>query len=243
VDPIHLAAVPTDHPYWRGLMLPHPGNKEVGPMTQAPVAIGASASCTDGACGQVIRVVVNPVGLTVTHLVVGPKHAHGHHIHRLVPVDLTEITTDGIRLSCTKAEFDELKPAEETHFEEIWNHPEYEPDQVWRRRRTVTYDSVPIGEVQVRRGEHVHATDGNIGQVEGLVIDPDNHQVTHVLLQEGHVWGRKEVAIPIEAVTRVEAGIRLNLSKRQVEDLPPVAIEHNPLVVIYGHRRTRRAET
>jgi hypothetical protein len=51
------------------------------------------------------------------------------------------------------------------------------------------------------------------------------------------------VAIPIEAVTRVEAGIRLNLTKRQVEDLPPVAIEHDPLVVIYGHRRTRRART
>jgi len=45
------------------------------------------------------------------------------------------------------------------------------------------------------------------------------------------------------AVTRVEAGIRLNLSKRQVEDLPPVSIEHDPLVVIYGHRRMRGAGT
>jgi sporulation protein YlmC with PRC-barrel domain len=212
-------------------------------VTQTPVVIGGSASCTDGAHGQVIRVVVDPVDLTVTHLVVGPKHAHGHSIHRLVPVDLIEITTDGIRLNCTKAEFDKLDPAEETHFEEVWNHPEYEPDQVWCRRRTVTYDSVPVGEVQVRRGEHVQATDGAIGQIEGLVIDPDNYQVTHVLLQEGHLWGHKEVAIPIEAVTRVEAGIRLNLSKRQVEDLPPVVIEHDPLVVIYGHRRTRRAGT
>jgi sporulation protein YlmC with PRC-barrel domain len=107
----------------------------------------------------------------------------------------------------------------------------------------VTYDSVPVGEVQVLRGEHVHATDGDIGQVEGLVIDPDSHQVTHVLLQEGHLWGRKEVAIPIGAVTRVEAGIRLNLSKRQVEDLPPVAIEGDPLVVMYGRRRTRGSGT
>jgi sporulation protein YlmC with PRC-barrel domain len=224
-------------------MLPHPGNKEVGPMTQVPVVIGTSASCTDEAAGQVIRVVVNPTDLTVTHLVVGPKHAHGHHIHRLVPVDLTDITTDEIHLNCTKAEFDKLDPAEETHFEEVWEHPEYESGQVWCRRRTVTYDSVPVGEVEVRRGEHVHATDGDIGQVDGLVIDPDTHQVTHVLLQEGHLWGRKEVAVPIEAVTRVEVGIRLNLSKQQVEDLPPVAIEHNPLVVIYGQRRTRRAGT
>jgi hypothetical protein len=194
-------------------------------MTETPIAIGTNVSCADGDCGQVIRVVVNPVGLVVTHLVVGPKHAHGHHIHRLVPVDLAEVTTDEILLSCTKAEFDELDPAEETHFEASWD-PDYEPDQVWCRRRTVTYDSVPVGEVQVRRSEHVHATDGDIGLVEGFVVDPDNHQVTHLLLQEGHPWGRKEVAIPIGAITRVEAGIRLNLSKRQVEDLPPVAIEH-----------------
>jgi sporulation protein YlmC with PRC-barrel domain len=212
-------------------------------MTEIPVAIGTSASCTDGAAGQVIRVILDPGRLTITHLVVGPKHGHGHHIHRLVPVDLTEITTDGIQLTCTKAEFDKLDPAEETHFEEVWDHPAYDPGQVWCPRRTVTYDSVPLGEVQVRRGEHVHATDGDIGRVEGLVVDPDDHHVTHVLLQEGHQWGRKEVAIPIGAVTRVEAGIRLNLSKQQVEDLPPVAIEHNPLLVVYGHRRTRRAGT
>lgn len=129
-------------------------------------------------------------------------------------------------------------------------HPDYEPDQVWSlpyhglsgvwtegqgwdrggshgpRRRAVTYDSVPLGEVQVRRCDHVHATDGEIGLVEGLVIDPDDHQVTHVLLQEGHLWGRKEVAIPIGAVTGIEAGIRLNISKQQVESLPPVAIDH-----------------
>jgi len=93
-------------------------------------------------------------------------------------------------------------------------------------RRVVKYDSVPLGEVQIRHGDHVHATDGEIGLVEGLVIDPGNHQVTHVLLQEGHLWGRKEVAIPIGAVTNAEIGIQLDLSKEQVENLPPVSIDH-----------------
>ena len=91
---------------------------------------------------------------------------------------------------------------------------------------TVTYDTVPVGEVAVRRGERVHATDGEIGQVEGLVIDPRSHHVTHVLLQEGHLWARKDVAIPISAVTGVDDGIRLNITKHQVQDLPPVDIEH-----------------
>ena len=82
--------------------------------------------------------------------------------------------------------------------------------------QTVTYDTVPLDEVEVRRGEHVHATDGHIGKVQGLVIDPDSRHVTHVLLQEGHLWGRKEVAIPIGAVTGVDDGIRLNITKQQV---------------------------
>jgi hypothetical protein len=86
---------------------------------------------------------------------------------------------------------------------------------------SVTYDSRPSGEVAVRGGDHVHASDGSIGQVQGLVIDPGSHQVTHVLLQEGHVLGRKVVAIPIGAVTGVnQSGIQLNITRQQVKDLP-----------------------
>jgi sporulation protein YlmC with PRC-barrel domain len=80
--------------------------------------------------------------------------------------------------------------------------------------------------VAVRRGEQVHATDGDIGRVQGLVIDPTSHHVTHVLLQEGHLWGRKQVAIPISAVSAVEHGIELNITKKDVESLPEVDLAH-----------------
>lgn len=86
----------------------------------------------------------------------------------------------------------------------------------------ITIDRVPAGEVEVRRGEHVHATDGEIGSVKGLVVDPSDHHVTHVLLDEGHLWGQKRVAIPIGAVTGVDDGVRLSLTKDEVRDLPPV---------------------
>ena len=85
----------------------------------------------------------------------------------------------------------------------------------------VVRDVVPPGLEDIERGEPVHALDGEIGRVEGLRVDPDDHRVTHVLLQEGHLWGRKKVSIPVSAVTGVENGIQLSLTKRQVEDLPP----------------------
>ena len=89
-----------------------------------------------------------------------------------------------------------------------------------------TYGSLPPGEVGVRRGKPVYATDGEIGQVEGLVIDPGNHHVSHLLLQEGHVFGRRQVVIPIGAVTEVIDGVQLNITKQQVENLPPVNIDY-----------------
>ncbi len=207
--------------------------------------IGAEADCSDGLCGEVTRVVVDPVARTVTHLVVEPKHRVG--LARLVPLDLVDDSTGEIRLRCTTEQFEELDPAEETQF--VPGSPGYAaygPEQVvaWPYyglagpgigagmdpavtvSETVTYDTIPVGEVAVRRGERVHATDGSIGHVQGLVVDPRNRHVTHVLLQEGHLWGRKEVAIPIGAVAGVDEGIRLSIAKKDVEDLPPVDIDH-----------------
>jgi sporulation protein YlmC with PRC-barrel domain len=89
----------------------------------------------------------------------------------------------------------------------------------------ITYDTLPLGEVAVHRGEPVHASDGEIGKVQGLVIDRVSHYVSHVLLQEGHLWGRKEVTIPISAVTGIDDGIRLNLTKEQIQDLPSVDVD------------------
>ena len=60
------------------------------------------------------------------------------------------------------------------------------------------------------------------------MIDPKDHHVTHVLLQEGHLWGRKQVAIPIGAASRVGEEIRLELTKQQVQELPPVQLSSSP---------------
>jgi sporulation protein YlmC with PRC-barrel domain len=202
-----------------------------------PITIGAKVSCTDGSCGTVTRVVVDPVAEAVTHIVVEPHHQHIRG--RLVPIGLADATAAEVRLQCTMAEFEALDPAQDAQFVAgTTTYAAYGPEQAvfwphWAkggsyggRGDLVSEDSVPLGEVQVRRGDGVRATDGEIGRVRGLVIDRDTHHVTHVLLEEGHPWGRKEVGIPISAVTKADYGIQLSLTKQQVEDLPPVDIEH-----------------
>jgi len=199
--------------------------------------IGSDVFCSDGACGELRRVVVDPVARVVTHLVVEAKHSQG--TGRLVPIDLVSSTEGGIRLRCTTSEFEALEDAEDTRFlpgasgqwgygqNQMLSWPYYGLGMGGMGMGTmgplpIITDRVPVGEVEVRRGEHVHATDGTIGRVQGLVIDPSDHHVTHVLLDEGHLWGKKRVAIPIGAVTGVRDGVRLKLTKDEVRDLPSV---------------------
>ena len=189
-------------------------------------AIGASASCSDGVRGVVRRIIIDPDTRSVTHLVIEAKHRL--QPGRLVPVDLVDTTTGEIRLHCTIAEFDRLEPAEETQLVEgpglgIGTLPGGPPLGIPEPTQVVVQDAVPVGETEVCPGDPVHALDGEIGQVQGFLVRADDRRVTHVLLREGHLWGRKKVAIPISAVTGAAAGIRLNLTKKQVEDLPPTS--------------------
>ena len=69
----------------------------------------------------------------------------------------------------------------------------------------VSYERVPKGEVEVQRSSAVTSSDDHhLGHVEGLIVDDEQH-ITHFVLEHGHLWGRRDVTIPIGAVDRVEA--------------------------------------
>jgi hypothetical protein len=74
----------------------------------------------------------------------------------------------------------------------------------------------------MRNGDPVYAKDGEIGSLRGFSVGTGTYDVTHVLLGEGHLWGKKEVAIPMSAVTELGGGIGLLLTIDQVRELPPV---------------------
>ncbi|MDQ6615755.1 MAG: hypothetical protein M3083_13705 [Actinomycetota bacterium] len=217
-------------------------------MTEvACFTIGVDVLCSDGVCGELSGVVVDPVAWAVTHLIVEPKHQTGPG--RLVPLDLVDAAPGEVRLRCSLAAFEKLEAAEQTELlprpdayggfapGEGLSWPYYPPYYAGggmggpgpgsgNFAEPVTRDSVPVGEVAVRSNDQVHATDGAIGRVQGLMTATGDHRLTHILLQEGHLWGRKEVAIPIAAVMGLDHGIRLNITKLVVQDLPPVGVDH-----------------
>ncbi|GAA2002076.1 hypothetical protein [Catenulispora subtropica] len=209
--------------------------------------IGSRVRCAGDECGELDFVVVDPVADKLTHLVVRPDDAGGKA--RLVPVHIAVPGPDGIDLNCTPARFEEFEPALRTRFlpgaedpagpvgrDRVLEWPFYGlaltpaltgmAPGIDLRPATVTLERIPVGEVSVRRGERVHAADGEIGRVRGLVVVPPDSAVTHFLLDEGHLWGRKRVAIPIRAVTGIdERGVAVSLTKDEIKDLPPVDVE------------------
>ncbi len=210
--------------------------------------IGAKVRCTDGVCGKLLSVVVDPIARAATHIVVEPEHRWG--LGRLIPLDQVMSTPEGggdVQLRCTLEEFERFESAEETEFitaegpafgyqGTVLTLPYYGlglgrpglDDFGGNAPQPIVYDKLPVGEVAVRRGQPVDATDGHIGKVQGLVIDRADGHVTHVLLQEGHLWGKREVALPISAVASVGtegAGVRLTLSRDEVDQLPSVEVE------------------
>lgn len=211
--------------------------------------LGADVHCADGDCGKIKSLVINPGDDAVTHLVVEPAHRQG--LGKLVPLGLVDAaisnTAEGeVRLRCTMAEFDQLDPAEASYFflgdeeyeiyrgEQVVSWPYHAaagagppggPDDPGEVTQVVIVDTVPDqlpGEDELSRGEHVHAKDGDIGHVQGIVVDTSSGRVTSVLFREWHLLGRRTMLIPRSAVAEVGAdGFHLNITKKQVQNLPP----------------------
>ncbi len=63
------------------------------------------------------------------------------------------------------------------------------------------------------------------GHITGVVAEAASRQVAYLLLLAGHLLGSKNIAVPISAVTRVDAGILLDIARQDVRHLPPVDLQ------------------
>ena len=205
-------------------------------MTHIP--LHAKVQCTDGACGESITVIVNPTTQSVTHFVVKDKSLPDPN-ERLVPVDqVEEATSQMIRLRCTKTGLAEMEPFTETQFikteEPSLAYSQYDSYMfpyvmnVGTVEMPVEVERVPPGEVAIHRGTMVEATDGFLGEVGELVVEPQSGHITHFVLREGHLWGKKEITLPLSAIDYAEFDtVYLKLDKKAVELLPVVPLKRN----------------
>jgi uncharacterized membrane protein len=195
------------------------------------IPLDVPVRCTDGKCGRSVRVIVDRETRKATHLVVQDGTAPEPN-QRLVPLDqVVETSEHWINLSCTKGELARMAPFVHKRTIEKAGH-DY---SMWQggqgagsaSEAAATYviveeEQIAKGELAIGRGTRVRASDGDIGRVDALLATPGG-EVTHFVLEEGNLLGKKEVTLPLSAVDRVdETGVYLKLSKAAIERLPSV---------------------
>jgi uncharacterized membrane protein len=140
-----------------------------------------------------------------------------------------------IRLNFTLTKLKEMEPFREVHFiqpekaepgipaDSYYLSPYVSPvdlDTV-----PVEVERIPVGELAIRRGTRVEATDGEVGVIGEFLVDEKSGAVTHLVLQEGHLWGKRELTLPLSAVDRtVEDTIYLKLDKKAIAKLPSIPV-------------------
>ncbi len=201
------------------------------------IAIDAHVFCVDGECGRVRCVVLNPHSTEVTHIVVKEDGFLGQE--RLVPLDqVMESDPDRIHLRCTIPELHKMENFIDVQFiggyesldnydmEEHYFHPYLLPDFEGEDEPPYAeIERIPPGESGIHRGAGVRAVDGKIGKVDVFVVSPMDYHISHLVLEEGHLWGRKTVTIPVSEIDKIEDDVVfLKLDKAAVGKLPAVPV-------------------
>ncbi|MFC2030452.1 DUF1269 domain-containing protein [Chloroflexota bacterium] len=196
------------------------------------IPLSAAVQCFDSSCGKVLDIIVDPETRKVTHIVVEDETLARPPYQRLVDIDQVKRTSfDSIHLGCSKEELGHMQPFAHTRsvqkkqkdytLYEGGEGPAAAGSAIGTPTRQEEEEFVPEGEWVMRHGTPVHATDGRIGQVVELIIDPDDDVITHLVLLESHVFSKKEFTLPVSAVDHAGDGrLYLKLDKQAVERLP-----------------------
>jgi hypothetical protein len=176
------------------------------------VPIGAQVYCGNELCGHSTHVILVPTTNKVTHVVVEQEGVSG--TGRAVPIELLEASTPHqLFLRCSKAELSEMERLET------------ESIPSGAAETTVHQGHIPPFELVIGRGAWAEAWDGYAGLVDEFVVDPGTRRVTHLVLREGQLWGKRGIAVPVSVVSRIEEHrVLLRLSVDGVQDLPLVAV-------------------
>lgn len=205
-----------------------------------------SVECSDDAFGELADVIIDPGTRRVTHLVVRPRDRHD--LARLVPIGRARLdgpSRGAVSLDFTVHELGELERVHDSEFVRLderlvepgWDIGIHEISQMplsgslgvnalgagmepigYDAHGTLSYDRIPAGTVELRGESDVTSSDGHhVGHVTGVVID-ELERITELVVEHGHLWGKRELAIPVGSIDRIETDeVVLALSNDQVK--------------------------
>jgi hypothetical protein len=202
------------------------------------VPLNVEVLCSDGACGRSTAIIVERATQQITHFVA--QNDEGTEC--LVPIDaIAESTPIRISLRWSREEFSRAEPfikevplsdeqmaiMSAALTQSAVMGPYTAPDASYMvsymPSATMPEEQVGDSEVAVHWNDRVEATDGTAGQVDELLVDPETKRLTHLVLRKGHLWGKRDVFIPLNEIDHVANNvIYLKLDKKAIRELPRV---------------------
>jgi sporulation protein YlmC with PRC-barrel domain len=160
------------------------------------IPMGAEVKCSDGQCGKILHVILHPDANKVIQLVV--KESKSTRAEYLVPIDkIIASSPTSINLGCSTSELEGMK--------------------LFKRKQ------IPAEELAIRRIVRVVATDGEVGKLDELLIEPDEGKITHLILREGHSWDLVDVTIQAADIDHIdEDAVYLKIDKCAIGFLPSI---------------------
>ena len=194
--------------------------------------LGAKVQCTDGQCGNLSKLVVDPNNGYITDIIV--KKGFLLTTDTVLPITLVEnVTDEQIYLSIPSDDISRYPAYRVTEFEEPAEIPGQPSASVISPFgvQTITEPAVPMvkrkisqgieaGRQVIDAGMTIRNDEGIIGKVDRVIIDPITGKITHIVINKGLIVSNLTI-IPIAIVESIyNDGIFVLATDQEIEQFP-----------------------
>ena len=216
------------------------------------IPLDAKVVCVDGEYGKSSHIIIEQNSQKVTHFVVEISNLLESHKYLVSIEYVVRTTPESVALNCTKKELTAMPSFTQMQFLNpvtyeyealkdfsedalayrnsylMWTDPSLDGDMNTDIfSMPIEAESIPAGEMAVRKGAWVEATDGHIGRVEEFLVDPSDRHITHLVLEKGHLWHKKVLTLPLSEILYMnEDYIYLKLNKQAIKSLTAIAVKN-----------------
>jgi len=220
--------------------------------------IGAEVHCTDGQCGRLLKVVVDPHTERVTDLIV--EKGFILTTDKVLPVSVVEkATPEAVYLSTTGDQLADCADYREVEFSEP--APEWQetkryrtgevahyafrygialPDPVVPMVRQRVHEGVPSELAVLERGTPVHNVNGEMGKMDHVLVDRESGEISYVIVDRGLL--SPSLVVPISKIGKVsEQSVTVKATDEELEEFSSYRVRDDADILAEVRDRLKRA--
>ncbi|MDI1238136.1 MAG: PRC-barrel domain-containing protein [Polaromonas sp.] len=210
---------------------------------------------TDGEIGQVKDFFFDDEKWVVRYLVVETGDWLSSRKVLISPFAISRSTWAAMLLpaSITRAQVknspdvDTKRPVSRRHemqYAGYYGHPTYTENQARAEAVRNESDDPHLRSCKAVAGYHIHAADGDIGHVQGFLVEDDTWAIRYLIVDTSNWWLGRQVLIAPQWIKKVnwsQRTVSVDLTRQAVQDAPrydpAVLLNRKQELQIYAHHR------